>query len=452
MPRRLTVRTSALLAVALFAVALFAEACAQSNDPGSDRELLAYIVGIKAIDVHAHPMRYVAAGAPRDTDYDALPLDGIPPFNVPYGVNPEHHHYREAQRALFGASVTDTGKVFLNAMSGARAETMAKEGEHYGEWVLNKTGIDIMLANRVSMGAGLPAARFKWVPFVDALMLPLDTRTEAARTPDRRALFPLEDKLRKRYLSDLGIVKIPATLDAYEKQVVTATLERQRAGGAVGVKFEAAYLRSLDFQSADAASARAIYARYANGGTPTHAEYTLLEDYLFRLIAREAGRIGLTVQIHSLEGFGGFYSAEGAAPHHLESTLNDSTLRATNFVVTHGGWPRVDETLALLGKANVYADISMMNVLADRASLVRTLRMWLAEYPDKVMFGTDAFDGGDLQGWEQGAWIAIRNTREALTSALTSMIRDGDISRDRAKQLARMVMRENAIRAYHLAQ
>src|SRR5207302_1404744 len=102
-------------------------------------------------------------------------------------------------------------------------------------------------------------------------------------------------------------------------------LDRQKAAGAVGIKFEAAYLRSLDFEPADAGAARAVYARYVNGGAPTHAEYTLLEDHLFRVIAGDAGRLGLTIQIHSTEGFGGFYSAEGAAPHQLESVFSDST-------------------------------------------------------------------------------------------------------------------------------
>ena len=63
---------------------------------------------------------------------------------------------------------------------------------------------------------------------------------------------------------------------------------------------------------------------------------------------------------------------------------------------------------------------------------------------------TDAVDGGDEQGWEQVAWIAAHNSRVALTEALSGMIRDGEITRARAEQLARMVMRENAVTAYHL--
>lgn len=436
-----------MLAIACGLPALFA--CAEDRG-GIDRGLATYIEGIKAIDVHAHPLRYVAAGAPRDSESDALPLDGIPPFQVPYGLRTEHPLYRDAQHALFGVSTSDTGAAFAKSLTAARSTAMHDHAKNYPSWVLDQAGIDIMLANRIAMGAGLPASRFRWVPFADALMLPLDTRVEAGRTPDTKALYPLEAKLLNRYISDLKLTRLPSSLDAYETQVVGATLERQKAAGAVGIKFEAAYLRSLDFEPADSSRARAIYARYAAGGTPTHADYTLLQDHLFRVLGRHAGRLGLTIQIHSTEGFGGFYSAEGAAPHQLESVFNDSTLRGTTFVIVHGGWPRVQETMALLGRPNVYADISMMNQLAESHALSNALRMWLGEWPEKVMFGTDAFDGGDAQGWEQVAWIAAHNTRVALTEALTGMMRDGEITRPRAEQLARMVLRDNALTAYHL--
>src|SRR5512135_991986 len=100
-----------------------------------------------------------------------------------------------------------------------------------------------MLSNRVAMGRGLAAPRFRWVAFADALLLPLDVGAEAARTPDARALYPLEAKLLRRYLKDLALAKLPATLDRYQQDVVAGTLARQRSEGAVAIKFEAAYLR-----------------------------------------------------------------------------------------------------------------------------------------------------------------------------------------------------------------
>src|SRR4029078_8682104 len=150
-------------------------------------------------------------------------------------------------------------------------------------------------------------------------------------------------------------------------------------------------------------------------------------------------------------GSGAFRGAGGAAPPRLEPLFNDSTLRATKFVIVHGGWPLVSETQGLLSKPNVYADISMMDNLLSPTKLAGVLRQWLAEWPDKVLFGTDAFDGGVEQGWEQVAWVGSTTSRRALAMALTGMMRDGDITRTRAEELARMVMRENAIGVYGLA-
>jgi predicted TIM-barrel fold metal-dependent hydrolase len=414
-----------------------------------DSALATYIATIKAVDSHAHPMRPVPPGAPPDTEYDALPLDGLPPFPAPWRLRLENPEWRAAQEALYGVSI-DTGAAHRDELRAAVTRAVREHGTHYPAWVLDRAGIDVMLANRIAMGPGLEPPRFRWVAFADALMFPLDTRAEAARTPDTRSLYPKEVALLHRYLRDLGRTALPSTLDEYVTAVLNPTLERQRHAGAVAIKFEAAYLRPLDFDDPDPALARRVYARYVAGGTPTHAEYKALEDYLFRALAREAGRLGMAVQIHVTEGFGGFYSTHGSAPHLLEPAFNDSTLRGTNFVIVHGGWPLVGETQSLLSKPNVYTDISAIVLFVEPSRLAGVLRQWLGEWPEKVLFGTDAFESGPGQGWAESAWLGARSARHVLAVALTGMMRDGEISRERAEEIARMVMRENAVAAYHL--
>jgi hypothetical protein len=53
-------------------------------------------------------------------------------------------------------------------------------------------------------------------------------------------------------------------------------------------------------------------------------------------------------------------------------------------------------------------------------------------------------------GWEEAGWIAAGRGRQALAMALTAMMRDGEISRPRALQLANMVLRDNARALYGL--
>ena len=258
-----------------------------------DTALTDYIRSIRAIDSHAHPMRPVRAGAPADTDFDALPLDGIPAFGFQHRLSLDDPIWRRAQNALYHTAswTVTTDSAYRATLAATVARAIAERGERFPVWALDQAGIDIMFANRVAMGPGLEAPRFRWVSFVDALMLPLDTRAEAAATPDTRALYPKEAKLLQRYMRDLHIARLPPTLDAYERTIVIPTLTRQHAAGAASVKFEAAYLRPLDFGDPDRAMAQRVYAHYAAGGVPTRAEYKDLEDYLFRVIAREAGRL-----------------------------------------------------------------------------------------------------------------------------------------------------------------
>lgn len=417
-----------------------------------DSSLARYIAGIRAIDNHAHPMRPVLSGAPADTEFDALPLDGIPAFPIPWRLTLEAPEWAPAARALYGARAGDSGAAGRTALEAGRARALREHGAAFPAWVLDRAGIDIMFANRIALGPGLDPPRFRWVPFDDPLLFPLDTRAEAARTPDTRSLYPKEAALLHRYLGDQGLAAVPPTLDLYVATVVLPTLQRQRERGAIAIKFEVAYLRFLNFADPDSAAARSVYARYAAGGVPTRTEYKTLTDYLFRVVAREAGRLGLALHLHVLETFGGFYDAEGATPGRLEPVFNDSTLRGTTFVMIHGGWPAVGETEAMLGKPNVYTDISMMDQILGAAELAQVLRQWLLRWPDKVLFGTDAFEGGPDQGWEEGAYVAATTARRALGMALTGMLRDGEIDTARARTVARMVLRDNAATLYHLDQ
>jgi len=407
-----------------------------------DAGLVAEIDGIRAIDDHAHPVRNVAPGEAPDRFFDALPVDNMEPQSDPLHLRPTNPAMADARKALYG---------------GADKQKVAQEkGAQYPAWVLDQMGVDIMLANRVEMGPGIQPPRFRWVPYADALIFPLDNSQLAQQNSDRKSFFALEDTLRGRYLDAAGAPpttandRLPRTLAEYLSRVVTPTLERQHAGGAIAEKFEAAYLRSLDFDAVDRDTADRIYARFAGKGAPAAAEYKPLQDFLFRYIAAECGRLGMAVHLHTMAGAGGYFHAGGANPLLLESVLNDPSLRATRFVMVHGGWPFTREITPLLAKPNAWLDFSAQDLLLEPATLAGTIREWLEQNPEKVMFGSDAYPYIPELGWEESGWIAARTARQALAMALTAMMRDGEITRGRASELARMVLRENARSLYGL--
>jgi predicted TIM-barrel fold metal-dependent hydrolase len=300
------------------------------------------------------------------------------------------------------------------------------------------------------MGRGLVAPRFRFVSFVDPLIFPLSNEAAKRSNPDYRGFYPGEERLLKRYLAEAGLRALPLTLDAYLAKVVTATLEAHKHAGALAVKFEAAYLRKLDFDEADIATARRVYARYVKGGEPAAADYKSLQDFLFRYIARECGRLGLAVHIHAINGAGAYYRQSGSNPVLLESVFNDESLRKTNFVIIHGGYPFTKETASMMSKPNVYADFSAQTFLIYPRELSDVLRNWLETYPDKILFGTDAFSFGPEVDWPELAWLSNTSARQALALALTGMMSDHEITRARALELAQMVLRGNAVKLYGL--
>jgi hypothetical protein len=452
-------RASIVIRAAPFAALLLLTACRQAPLPLADPDLAAEIVRIRAIDNHAHPVRVTGAGEQPDRDFDALPVDNMEPQSDPLGLRPGAPGLLDAWHALYGFTGGDLRAAHLADAQALKQRVQQEKGNEYPAWVLDQMGTAVMLANRVTMGPSIQPPRFRWVPYADALLFPLDNTKLALENSDRKSFFALEDVLRRRYLDGVGLKAVPPTLAEYLAQVVTPTLERQHTGGALAEKFEAAYLRSLQFDKVERAAADRIYAQFAGKGAlasaptgaPTDAEYKPLEDFLFRYIAAECGRLGMAVHLHTMAGAGSYFHVAGANPLLLESVLNAPELRSTKFVMIHGGWPFTREIAALLSKPNAFLDYSAQGLLVSPVTMAGTLREWLQIVPEKVMFGSDAYPYSPEMGWEESGWMAASRGRFALTIALTGMLRDGEITRPRALELARMVLRENARTLYGLA-
>jgi predicted TIM-barrel fold metal-dependent hydrolase len=412
--------------LSLAALLVCAACTAPTQSVRVDPQLAAEIAKIKAVDNHAHPVRPTLDGEIADMEYDALPVENLEPQSDQLLLRPNAPDIVDAHKQMFG---------------GKKSDAMKKYGRDYAVHILDQLNIETMLANRVALGPGLPSSRFLWVPFADALMYPLPTES-ITHNSDQKAFFALEDKLLKRYYAESGVTGSPAILDEYLTKVVRATLERHKAAGAVAEKFEMAYLRALDIGNPSRADAERFY-------TTGTGDYKSLQDYIFRFIAGECGRLGMAVHFHTGAGGGGYFNVTGSNPMLLEPLLNDPPLRKTNFVMLHGGWPFEHELTGLLTKPNAYFDFSAQTAMNTPHEVARAIRQWLEYVPEKVMYATDAYPFAPPDaGWEELAYAADKTGREALGIALTDMLRDGEITRDRAAELARWVLRDNARKLY----
>lgn len=429
------------LAIILLCAAV-APARAQEPDP----EIAAYVNSIKAIDNHAH---VTALDREHDKGYDQLRCDGLPPATA---LPPANLRFGAAEQAayktLYGFEAKTGDDAEIKTVTEMETAARREHGAGFYAWVMEQAGMQTVLANRTAMAPEMKAPQLRWVAYEDALLFPLDNSVAKAVNPDRRVFYGDAEELLNAYLRDAGLSRVPATLDTYVEKVLRATLQKQKAAGAVAVKFEAAYLRPLDFAPASKDEAARVYAKYAAGGNATAAEYKTLQDFLFKQIALEAGRLGLAVHFHTGTGCGEFFDDSGADPMLLSQMLNDPDLRKTNFVLLHGNPPRERNVSVLILKPNVYTDMSVLEFFWSPPELARILRPWLEMMPEHVMFGTDAGPFGPGLDWAETALIGSQHARRALALVLSDMVRDKTINRERAKQIAERVLRGNAAQLY----
>ena len=197
--------------------------------------LLPQIEKIPIIDMHAHP------GYWDDSDVDAMAVTvtDLDPFRT-RATNPE---WAEAAKALFGYPYSDFSPEHA-AWLDKRDDELRKEwGKDYFSKILDLVGIQVGVANRVAMDYLQGNPRFRWVVFVDPFMFPFNNH-DLAINPDRAVYFPIQEKVLQRYIAQTGASQLPADLAAYEA-LITHVLDQDKQQGAVAVKFEAPYFRSL---------------------------------------------------------------------------------------------------------------------------------------------------------------------------------------------------------------
>jgi hypothetical protein len=403
-----------------------------------DRMLL-QIRQIAIFDDHGHP------GFAEDSDVDAMASS---PGHAPLRLRLENPELIAASKDLFGYPYSDNSPEHLKWLIAKKAEIrQTYPGYQYFDRILDKLNVETMMANRVAMGNYLDPKRFRWVFFVDSFLFPLDNSELTARNLDLSVYVPLQEKNLKRELAQAELLALPRTFPEY-LAFVTKILEQNRRQGGVSIKFEIAYFRTLHFDDPPETDAARIYDRYHSGGKPSAAEHAVFEDFMFRCLLREAGRLHLAVQIHTAVGTGDFFSVTGGNVLNLENVLRDPRYSNVNFVLLHGGYPFQEQAIWLTARENVFLDSSLMGVYLYPRDLAVVLRHWLLLYPDKVVFGSDAFPFNEAIGAEESDWLAVESARTALAAALSEMILNGEVTEKQALQFAHAFLHDNAARIY----
>jgi hypothetical protein len=426
-------------------VSVFAAAQARPF-PGPDvqqiyQRLLPQIEKIPAFDHHAHP------GFADDPDVDAMAAP--PNASEALRTRDDNLELVAAAKALFGYPYADFSPAHAKWLVDKKAELKKQlAGTAYFNSILDKINTESSVANRAMMPNYLDPKRFPWVFFADSFMWPFNNERETARNPDESVFIPLQEKLLHRWMQQENVGKLPSTFDEYLK-LISQVLEENSKRGGIAMKFEVAYFRPTTFGDPTRAQADDIYQRFVTGGIPTEEEYRTFQDFIFRYLVLEGGRLHLPVHIHTAIGIGDYFNLSQSNIMNLESVLRDPRYASTIFVMIHGGYPLEREAIWLAAMKNVYLDSSFGELAQYPSAFKETLKMWLETFPDKITFGTDCFPYNQVLGAEESYWLGMQSSRTALAAALAEMISENEITEARALDLAHAYLHDTAVKLYN---
>jgi hypothetical protein len=435
-----------ILLCACAAMALLSFAAAQARPfPSADlqqiyQRLLPQVEKIPAFDHHAHP------GFADDPDIDAMA--SAPDTNLPLRTRDDNLELIAAAKALFGYPFRDLSPGHAKWLLAKKTELKKQyPGTAYFNMILDKINTESSVANRVAMPDYLDSRRFPWVFFADSFLWPFNNERESARNPDEAVYIPLQEKMLHRLMQQENVGRLPAEFDGYLK-FISQVLEDNKKKGGIAMKFEVAYFRPTTFSDPTREQAEDIYRLYASRGAPSEREYRTFQDYIFRYLVLEGGRLHLPVHIHTAAGIGNYFNFSESNIMNLENVLRDPRYQSTTFVLIHGGYPLEREAIWLAAMRNVYLDSSLGELIQYPSAFKDTLKMWLETFPEKITFGTDCFPYNEVLGAEESYWLGAESARMALSAALAEMVSENEITEARALELAHAYLHDNAVKLY----
>jgi len=398
----------------------------------ADRALLPELAKVKAVDAHSHLLinRVEPVGkalAPQRSPTD-LPLRLR-------GVGPE---WVRAWKVLYKLNLPDMSEKRMAELQQTRELLVEDLGADFSTRMLDLANVEMAIVSGEPL-TGKGMARFRFVPRADVFLRPFAQDAAEALKP---------------FFIAARMYTLPRGLDEYLSKVVTGALERWVSEGAVGIDLGVAAWRSLDFDEVNSEAARSAYGRLVVGGDfgARPGDVKAFQDYTFRYLAREAGRVGLVVHVKTGMSRDATGIVGNGNPILLGPTIADPTLSKTKWLLVHGGFPFDKETGPMLLRPNVYADVSVQNLVRSPTELGESLRRWFELAPERVCFATDAASDPSAPQlrWPELTFLGSETTRAALAIALSRLITDGLITRAQALDIGKGVLRENALTLHGL--
>ena len=235
---------------------------------------------------------------------------------------------------------------------------------------------------------------------------------------------------------------VPAhdSLAAFEDAFAEA-LDDALGGDFVALKTVVAYRTGLRVRAHDRDELRRAYDEVRRDWDG-RVEHPALNDHLVRLAAEAAAVHGAPLQFHT-----GFGDAD-AHPRFVDPTYLYEFLRDypdTPVVLLHAGYPYTRAAGYVTATLdNVYLDLSLATPFVQHGVEPLVSQALELAPTSKLLYASDAFSVPELYA------LAARRFRADLTSVLERLHDDGFVSESYAEDVARRILRENAVRLYDL--
>jgi hypothetical protein len=448
----------AVFVLILFSV--FAVNCTE-NPISAYGSLRDYVDTIKVVNAHehqrwfaeheGHPYNFytvlahsylqadlVSAGAPelKPENVNQGDLEALWKAQGPYldfSRNTSYYsHFLAGFRRLYGFSDPSFTKENVQALS-AQIAANYNHREDWYEKAFRQAGFEIMFVDQYwnAFNTELDSRYFALVFNINPLVSSISHR-EGLTAKDA----PVQTNIYK--LAEAGGKSIK-TLDDY-LAAADRLFQKFQERNVVCLKNSQAYGRTLDYAPVSYDDAKALFARPS--GSLSGVEKKALEDFMFHWIIEKSIALGLPIQIHT-----GYLAGNGNVLENSRPTkLNNLFLKypQAKFVLFHGGYPWTGE-YAALGKMfpNVYLDLVWLPQISREAAV-----SGLDEMLDTVPYNK-FFWGGDCHFIEESAGSLIF-AKDVVAQVLAMRVERGWMTEDLAREVARQIFRDNAIRFFKL--
>jgi len=213
--------------------------------------------------------------------------------------------------------------------------------------------------------------------------------------------------------------------------------------GMVGVKIALAYKRILIFENISKDKAEEVFSLLLSNSPVDSENIKVLQDYLVHRILDLVDEFEIPVQIHTGLHAGNGNIITNSKPTHLANLFMEYP--DVKFILFHGAYPYGGE-LATLAKnfPNVYIDMCWSYVISPSYS-ERYLHEWIETVPaSKIM----AF-GGDYS-FVEAVYAHSVMARQVIAKVLIAKVKDRYLTEKEAIDIAKMILRENAIQVFKL--